>query len=130
MLARWVRLVVAFATAVAVWAIATPARAEAPLCDPRGATGVAPPPQLQMPMTSIDVSAPVEDCSELISMTVAAEDGRAPEPAPPSASQDPVVVDSAAQVPAVALSGYAYREEVVLHARPGERSRVDRPPRG
>jgi hypothetical protein len=129
MLPRWVRLVVAFATAVAVWAIATPARAEAPLCDPRGATGVAPPPQLQMPMTSIDVGPPAEDCSELISVTVAAEDGRAPDPAPPSASQDPLVAHPAAEVPEAGLSGFAYREDVVLHARPGERSRVDRPPR-
>ncbi|MGO8993837.1 MAG: hypothetical protein ACLQVI_10950 [Polyangiaceae bacterium] len=129
MLARWGRLIVAFAAALAVWAIATPAHAAAPLCDQRGATGIAPPPQLQQPQTTIDVGTAPEDCSELLAMTTAFDNGRAPEPSPPSAAQDPVVPNGAPAIPPAAVSGCFVGEDSTVCVRAGARSRVDRPPR-
>jgi hypothetical protein len=49
------------AIAIAAFIIVSPARAAAPLCDPRGATMLAPPPQLQEIPTSIDVDM-TDDC--------------------------------------------------------------------
>lgn len=52
-----VRAVVTFATLVAVWLVVSPAQAfgSAPVCDPRGATMFAPPPQIQDEERSIDI---------------------------------------------------------------------------
>lgn len=46
-------------TFAVVWLVVSPARAMAPLCDPRGATGFAPPPQIQNEELSLDIPA---DC--------------------------------------------------------------------
>jgi hypothetical protein len=129
MLSRWGRLMVALATALAVWAIAAPARAEAPLCDPRGATGIAPAPQLQQPVTSIDVGAPQDDCSELLSLTLAIDDGRTPEPPAQSTANEPLVTSAVPAVCEAAVSGAIERESVSWSERAGARDRVDRPPR-
>jgi hypothetical protein len=130
MLPRWARLMVAFAAAIAVWAIATPAWASAPLCDPRGATGIAPPPQLQQPQTSIDTGVAPEDCSELAALTTAFDHGRAPEPSPPGASQEPMVASAAPASPDVTVTGSIARDGVAVSESAGARSQVDRPPRG
>jgi len=129
MLSRWARFMVAFATALAVWVIATPARATAPLCDPHGATGIAPAPTLQQPETSIDIGAP-DDCDVVLALTTAVDDGRAPEPSPPSAAREPAVPSA---VPVVAFSACSALRETgsaVGSERAGARARVDRPPRG
>ena len=120
---------VAFVAALAVWAIATPARAAAPMCDQRGATGIAPPPQLQQPQTTIDIGAPPEDCSGLFAMTTAFDSGRAPEPSPPIAAQDPLVASAAPAVSPAVVSGKFGREAAAGSERAEERARVDRPPR-
>jgi hypothetical protein len=129
MLPRWARLMVAFAAAIAVWAIATPAWASAPLCDPHGATGIAPPPQLQQPETSIDTGVAAEDCSELIALTTSFDNGRAPEPAPPSASQEPLAASAAPASAGAGVTGSIARDRLDVSERAGARSRVDRPPR-
>jgi hypothetical protein len=120
---------VAFAAAFAVWAIATPAFAAAPLCDPRGATGVAPAPQLQQPETSIDVGMAPDECDLLSTMTTTIDDGRAPEPTPPSAAQDQLVPSVVPEIAPAASAGSFSRDGVSGSERAGARARVDRPPR-
>jgi hypothetical protein len=130
MLSRWARLFVTVAAAFAVWAVATPAWAAAPMCDPRGATGIAPAPQLQQPQTSIDVASPDEECADVAAVTTTLDSGRAPEPTPPQAAQDPVVANvTPATLPAPLVGSFA-RDGVTGSERAGARSRVDRPPRG
>jgi hypothetical protein len=121
---------VAFATALAVWAVAAPARAEAPLCDPHGATGIAPAPQLQQPETSIDVGAPPEDCSDLLALTTAFDDGRAPEPSAQSTANEPLLTSVVPAVCEAAVSGAIERGSAGSSERVAARDRVDRPPRG
>ena len=120
---------VAFAAALAVWAIATPAFAAAPLCDPRGATGIAPAPQLQQPETSIDIGEAPEDCGLLSQVATSIEHGRAPQPVPPGAGQNRLVPSVAAAIsPAASTESFA-RDGTTGSERAGARSRVDRPPR-
>jgi hypothetical protein len=59
-----IRTVLTFAVFAMVWLVAAPAFAstKAPVCDPRGATTFAPPPQLQDLEQSLDV-AEAEDCA-------------------------------------------------------------------
>ena len=134
MLARWCRLLVALGAAVAIWAIATPAYAAAPLCDPHAATGVAPAPQLQQPQSSLDV-ATSEECSITSALATALANGRAaPEPAPArsaSAVGQDQLIPSAAPIirPAVSTESFS-RDGVSGSERAGARARVDRPPRG
>jgi hypothetical protein len=61
---RFLRAALTIAVVAIVWLVTAPAFAstKAPVCDPRGAVGFAPPPQLQEPEQSIDVD-PSEDCS-------------------------------------------------------------------
>lgn len=80
---RWIRPLIVLATMLAAWLLATPARAAAPLCDDRGATVLAPPPQLQPIETSIDVG-DSDVCGSEDVMTRAVHPGGTPEfgPAP------------------------------------------------
>jgi hypothetical protein len=130
MLPRWARLFVTFAAALAVWAVATPAWAAAPICDPRGATGVAPAPQLQQPQTSMDVAAPDDDCADVLAATTTLDSGRSPEPTPPRAAQEPVVASMTPVAPPAPLAETFARDGTTGSERAGARSRVDRPPRG
>jgi hypothetical protein len=130
MFSRWVRLFVAVTTALVAWLVAAPAYASAPLCDVRGATAIAPAPQLQEPMTSLDVAAPDEnECSESAITARALHDGRAPVPASPIASSDSVVPNVTPEVfdAPVVLLGPA--RSACLGARDGDHARLDRPPR-
>jgi hypothetical protein len=122
----------AFAAALAVWAIATPAYAvEAPLCDPRAATGIAPAPQLQQSQTSLDVAPAQEDCGPFDSLEVTLDGGRSPAPAPPSiAAQEDAVATSAVYVVPAPNVGMLALGEALGSARRGARLRLDRPPRG
>jgi hypothetical protein len=136
MVSRWSRIFVAVATALVAWLVATPARASAPLCDPRGATMIAPAPELQAPATSLDAAAPVSDsddapCSVAAASGRAWSNGRAPSPAGSSAFA------TSAALPASALRlgvdsprvGSCVPVEDAGGERSGERARVDRPPR-
>jgi hypothetical protein len=122
------RVAVAFAAALCVWLVASPAKAAAPLCDSRGATTFAPPPQLQPPSPSVDVSvAPVCDESLLAGEAVDRGDPPGPQIASStdaSLSSPDHVVDVAAPAPAGTLA------IVSLEApSPGVCARVERPPR-
>jgi hypothetical protein len=133
MFSRWCRLFVAFAAAFAVWSIATPAFAGAPLCDPRGATVMAPAPQLQEPETSIDVGVAPDDCADrldgLKGALKTAEGGRIPPPAPPNAAGDPVVPTFAPAIVAADFELHPILDEGRTGERPGARTRLERPPR-
>ena len=62
---RLLRAVLVVATVMVVWLVVSPARAAnalAPVCDPRGAIGFAPPPQIQDEERSLDIPA---DCFEV-----------------------------------------------------------------
>jgi hypothetical protein len=128
-LGRWYRLMVAFAAAFAVWAIATPAYAAAPLCDPHGATSEAPAPQLQEPATSIDLGITPE-CEAFSSMTSTFDHGRAPAPTPSRAAPEPLVPSVMERIALAAGEESFARDGVSGSARAEARSRVDRPPRG
>src|SRR5437660_12863648 len=131
MLRRWLRLFVACATALAAWVVATPAHAAAPLCDQRGATTFAPPPQLQPIETSIDVGPPADDdCFGRLGGITTVDGGGSP-----SAPSATVSVDMAVPIAAHGVSDPAWvptREarDGKTGEREGVRSRVDRPPRG
>jgi len=133
MFRRWGRLMLAFAAAFAVWAIATPARAaEAPLCDPHAATGIAPAPQLQQSQTTLEAEAPPEAC-EASSTAVATrfEGQRVPTPAPTGGvASEEVVATSVPRVAPAACAGSVGRGDELGSDCAGARSRVDRPPRG
>jgi hypothetical protein len=120
---------VAFAAALAVWAIATPAFAAAPLCDPHGATGIAPAPQLQEPERSIDVGDAPDDCGAFVVSAESVDDGRAPEPTPPAAVQDQLVPSETPAIAPATSEGSFARDGTSGSERAGARSRVDRPPR-
>lgn len=58
----------AVATFTVVWLVTSPALAwssHAPVCDPRGATGFAPPPQIQDPELSLDIPTDCVDVNPL-----------------------------------------------------------------
>ena len=62
---KLLRAVLAVATVMVVWLVVSPASAAnrgAPVCDPRGAIGFAPPPQIQDEERSLDIPA---DCFEV-----------------------------------------------------------------
>jgi len=130
MLSRCARLFVACATALVAWLVAAPAYASAPLCDPRGATAIAPAPQLQQPLTSIDVGTPGDDgCREYAVTVRTVNDGRAPAPASPSTSFDSAVPSTTPLVLASPCASRRAAWDAREGERPGEQSRVDRPPR-
>jgi len=129
MVPGWCRLLVAFATAFAVWALAAPARAAAPLCDPRGATVMAPAPSLEEPETSIDVGSPADDCLIRFALS-AATGGRAPEaPSTTSMQGDPAVPGAGVILPAAPSANVIPAPVAPGGERPGARGRIDRPPR-
>jgi hypothetical protein len=126
---RLVRLVLAAATTLAAWLVVMPARAAAPFCDDRGASTLAPAPQLQAPEVSIDVGDSDEGCFDGLGQSGnALDEGRAPPIASSPQGFDatlplaiPIGRASFVVLPAPAASRPA--------VRPGVQGRVDRPPR-
>ena len=109
-----------------------PASSRAPLCDPRGATTFAPPPQNQDAEVSLDTGLTLDDCMATRSHDARrAAPGRTPSPLDASASRDSA---SDRVITAVVMLAPA-RELMPVPAastscpRPGVRSTVDRPPR-
>lgn len=110
-----------------------PASSRAPLCDPRGATTFAPPPQMQDVELSLDTGLTLDDCMTTRSRDARrAAPGRTPSPIDASASRDAA---SDRFITAVATLAASVRELLPVPAastscpRPGVRSTVDRPPR-
>ena len=147
---RLLRALLTLTTLVVVWFVTSPARAAAapsnidppasiprlsgaPLCDPRGATTFAPPPQMQDVEVSLDAGLTLDDC--MIGASGSARcvlPAESPVPTGPSASSDSV---SDSLITAVATLAAVGRDLLPAPAagpfcpRPGFHSTVDRPPR-
>jgi hypothetical protein len=126
---RFLRTFMAVATFVVVWLVVSPARAwtnSAPVCDPRGATTFAPPPQIQDAEQSLDIPA---DCGQDDPLeTSHVLPGRGPQ-IDITFSQEPV---AAAQAPVHGLVFVERRPAQVaddLERPSGVRSSIERPPR-
>jgi len=68
--------------ALAVWLVAWPASAAAPLCDDRGASRLAPPPTLDTPNVSIDIGMGSDACGLHVEREASFHQGRTPNPLP------------------------------------------------
>jgi hypothetical protein len=126
---QWLKHALFVATALVAWLVAMPARAEAPMCDPRGAVTFAPAPQLPAPTTSIDVGPMPADCSDDATLLRHFSGGHAPL-AELVQSSEPAATNALPAIPSPADSGFAY-VIVAENAGPhGVASSVERPPRG
>jgi hypothetical protein len=119
---------VAIATFAVVWLVASPASAitSAPLCDPRGATGFAPPMQIQDTEQSLDIPADCFDLDPLESKHVVP--GRGPR-IDLSSSQEPASVTSLVVALPCVAGRVLLRPAVEARPPPGVRRSLDRPPR-
>ncbi len=110
-----------------------PASSRAPLCDPRGATMFAPPPQMQDVELSLDTGLTLEDCMSNGDARHGdarrAAPGRMPVPLDASASADAAVITAVATLAAAARELLPVPVPSTSCSRPGVRSTVDRPPR-
>jgi len=122
----FLRTLLTLATLTVVWLVVSPASAMAPVCDPRGAVGFAPPPQIQDEERSLDIPADCFDVNPLETRNVVpGHSGKidlssTQEPAAATASMLPDLV-FAERLPV----------RVAIEARPllGVRLSLDRPPR-
>ncbi|HLK40686.1 MAG TPA: hypothetical protein VKU41_28230 [Polyangiaceae bacterium] len=116
---------------LALSTLARPALASvAPFSDDRGATAVAPPPALEAPdeaITRARVSSDHPTWRWLHAAIVPPHSGGAPEAAQ---GVDPVVEAPTPKVQAAPHEGAVPVDPTPARAGPGERSRVERPPRG
>ena len=107
----------------------------APLCDPRGATTFAPPPQMQDVEVSLDSGLTLEECLASLGRNShddvkRAAPGRVPSPLDASsASSDAAVLATAVMLAACARELLPVPVASTSCPRPGIRSKVDRPPR-
>lgn len=129
------RLVLTLATFAVAWLVlpgAARAAVQAPVCDPRGATMFAPPPQRQDPETSLDVVVNDDDCTKSPLELRGVTPGRTPPPSAPSRSQDIATVALlVSAAPAAPASDARLPAPDASHAssRPGFRASLERPPR-
>ncbi len=129
MLGRAARAVLFAGTMIAVWLIASPAlAASAPLCDDRGATGLAPPPALQSPEDAfVRARSIAPDCFGGATRDLAFVSSH-DAPAPPAADGDSAVPISLARVERATSTACAL-PNVAGDARDAVAARVERPPR-
>jgi hypothetical protein len=108
-----------------------PPTSRAPLCDPRGATTFAPPPQMQDLEVSLDTGLTLDDCvtSQTSRDGHRAAPGRSPIPVDANASSDAAVITAVATLAAAARELLPVPVASTMCPRPGIRSTVDRPPR-
>jgi hypothetical protein len=119
----------AVATFTVVWLVVSPASARslAPVCDPRGAIGFAPPPQIQDEERSLDIPADCFEVNPLDSKNYVP--GHPGAPIDMSSSQEPVA-ETVITLPAIVLSErLPIRAEGEGRPSPGFRSSLERPPR-
>jgi len=130
MFARAVRLLLASSLALVLWTFARPALAmPAPFCDDRGASGIAPAPPLEASDVAVRRAGTAPACpGEDLPLGVSVTRGRAPT-APALLLADPILPTTHA--PLVAPSGSRLDPPPPADSpQDGERSRVERPPRG
>ena len=113
-----------------VWLVASPARAStdrAPVCDPRGAIGFAPPPQIQDEERSLDIPADCVDVNPLETRNVVPGRGVQVDI---SFSQEPAAATMASLPALVFAERLPVFVSTAARPPPGVRTSVDRPPRG
>jgi hypothetical protein len=124
------KIVIAFAAFAIVWLVASPARATlAPQCDARGAITFAPPPQLQPPEQSIDVtdgSAP--SCLERFLTDGGVKQGSAP-PSPSASGLEPTAIQATLEVRPSSKGELLAPEVPHMPHAIGVQARLERPPR-
>ena len=129
--ARLVRLIVAFAAALAAWLVVTPALAgsgmSAPQCDARGAITFAPPPQLQPAQQSIDATDDELSCVERMLAGEGLRQGNSPPPSP--TATEPVAAPPVPTLPAFAPTVLGPELEPLSRAPSGVRTSLERPPK-
>jgi hypothetical protein len=130
MRSRLIRALLTVAVFAMVWLVAAPAFAStrAPVCDPRGATTFAPPPQLQDLEQSLDVVEP-EDCAARSEET---RHVTSPKRAPrvvPSAGQEPATAGPPLPVACAESERLSAPVAKVPTSSPGYRTPLERPPR-
>lgn len=122
-------MLLGIATFTVVCLVTSPARAwssRAPVCDPRGAIGFAPPPQIQDAELSLDIPADCVDISPLESKNVVPGRGAAIEL---SFSQEPVEPTSPPLPALMFAERLSARVMTCARPPPGVRASLDRPPR-
>jgi|HubBroStandDraft_2_1064218.scaffolds.fasta_scaffold130802_2 hypothetical protein len=125
---RSVRTLLVALAAVAVWLVASPASAAAPLCDNRGASGMAPPPTLDLQNASVDIGMSPDACPDGVERDTSFHQGRVPDPLPSASVASALPVDTQVKVPACGVWHRAASLELDA-ARLGVRDRLERPPR-
>lgn len=130
MRSRIARAVLMLATMLVVWLVTAPARAmQAPLCDPRGAVGFAPPPQLQDLELSLDTGVK-EDCGETPEEILHVVTGRNSRGVDPPIAQEPAAAPARAPyVRPLVTARLAAPVETTGGERAGYRAPLERPPR-
>jgi hypothetical protein len=125
----WLRTLVACATVLVAWLVAWPARAAAPLCDDRGASMVAPEPQLQAPELSLKAVGADEDdaCALHISDETARQ--APPRAPPPQSAQPQATVPTGPARDAAAYYELPRARDTNDARRPGFTHPLERPPR-
>jgi hypothetical protein len=114
------------ATFVVVWLVVSPAQAMAPLCDPRGAVGFAPPPQFQDEERSLDIP---PDCVEVNPLETKNYLPGRPAALDLSSSQEPVAASTSVLPSFVFSERLPVRIEVEARPPPGVHDSIERPPR-
>jgi hypothetical protein len=130
MIRRLARAVLFGGTLIALWLIAAPAfAASAPLCDDRGATGLAPPPPLESPEDVLARAAsPTPDCLGGGTARELAFTGSNDAPAPPAADGDYALSFALSRLPLCASTMLPFAS-AEGDAREGAYARIERPPR-
>jgi hypothetical protein len=121
--------ILAVMTFAVVWLVVSPAKAMAmaPLCDPRGAIGFAPPPQLQNEERSLDI--PV-DCVFIDPLETKFYEQRGPSKLDLTSSQEPLAPSVSTLVPAPFVVRLPVPPAIEARPPPGVLDTIERPPRG
>lgn len=118
--------VLAFMTFAVVWLVVSPAQAMAPICDPRGAIGFAPPPQIQDEERSLDVT---PDCVDVSPLETKNYTPGCPVQFDAPSSQEPAT-QAAVVIPAIPfVERLPIRRTTEARPPPGVRGSIERPPR-
>lgn len=116
----------AVATFAVVWLVVSPASAMAPVCDPRGAIGFAPPPQIQDAELSLDIPADCFDVNPLETRNYVPGHHVQIET---WTSQEPIAATPLVVLALEFTERLPVREHVEARPPPGFRMSLDRPPR-
>jgi hypothetical protein len=131
---RLLRVLVTLTTFIVVWLVARPAMAMmdgAPVCDPRGAAGFAPPPQFQDPEQSLDIVTNDDDCTQSpLESRHVVPSHRAPATDFSSTSQDPAAAGASVVIERAVGGLLPAPDASEVLPRSGFRDAVERPPRG